>query len=104
VGHRNLALAYVALPLLWPFVIEFSYVAAVRLERPVFNRATHPTIVVSVELGGAVSDPAPAQVILTTGTSNGEVAEPLRLRHVHDGLYVAIVPTRSLRTAITRSR
>jgi hypothetical protein len=96
VGPRNLAMACVALPLLWLLVIEFSYVAEVRLERLVFSRAAHPTIVVSVELGGAVSDPAPAQVVLTSAAHTGGASEPLRLRPVGKGLYVSTVPTQSL--------
>jgi hypothetical protein len=53
-------MASVSLLLSWFLVIEFSYVADLRLERVVFSRATDPTVVVSVELGSAVSDPGPA--------------------------------------------
>ncbi len=88
-------MACVSLPLLWLLVIEFSYVAEVRLERLVFSRAANPTIVVSVELGGAVSDPAPAQVVLTSANT-GSASEPLRLRPVGRGLYVSTVRTQSL--------
>jgi len=96
VGLRNLAMASVSLPLLWLLVIQFSYVADVRLERFVFSRAANPTIVVSVELGGAVSDPAPAHVVLSAVTGSDRRSDTLPLRQVHNGLYVAPVFTKSL--------
>lgn len=96
VGYRSITLAYASLLVLWLLVLEFSYVADVRLERHVFSRAADPTVVVTVELGGAVSDPTPARLALGRVTSDGRAFDLLPLRHVHDGVYVATRSTRSL--------
>lgn len=96
VGSWNLGVASVSLLMIWLLVVEFSYVADVRLERAVFSRTADPTIVVSVELGGAVSNPAPAQVVLARGAGASGAPEPLPLRPVGDGRYVAIARTQSL--------
>ena len=96
IGYRNVAIAYVALPLLWLLVLEFSYVAELRLEHHLFSRSQDPNVVVSIQLSGAVSDPSPVQVSLV-GTAPGPRApQPLLLREVNDGLHMAILPTRSL--------
>ena len=96
VGRGNLVTASVALSVFWLAVLEFSYVADVRLERHVFSRATEPTVVASVELGGAVSDPAPAQLVLNSLAGDAKRPDTLHLRRVHNGLYVSVIPTKSL--------
>lgn len=94
VGRLNVGLACVALLALWAGVIEFSYVAALRLDRLVFSRSADPTIVVAVELGGAVSDPSPARVRLVAG--HGKPSLTLQLRPSRKGIHVALVNTRAL--------
>ena len=94
VGRLNLALACAALLMLWAGVIEFSYVAAIRLDRLVFSRAGDPTIVVAVELGGAVSDPSPARVQVVRG--HGNPPFPLQLRPGRNGVHVALMNARAL--------
>lgn len=94
IGRWNLATACLTLLLLWLGVLEFSYVANLRLERLVFSRASDPRIVVAVELGGATSDPGPAQVMLVRAGSSAP--EPLALRRGRHGTYVSIVDTRTL--------
>lgn len=97
IGYRNLSSAAFMLPLLWVLVIEFSYVADVRLDRHVFSLTTDQNVVVSIELGGAVSNPVPAHVELIRLAGSGTDSEPLPLNRVEDGRHVSIVPTRSLR-------
>lgn len=94
VGRLNLALAGVALLTLWAGVIEFSYVSALRLDRLVFSRAADPTIVVAVELGGAISDPTPARLRIVP--SSGQSSLPLQLRLGRNGVHVALASTRAL--------
>ena len=94
VGRLNVGLACVALLTLWAGVIEFSYVSAVRLDRLVFSRTGDPTIVVAIELGGAISDPSPARLRIVP--SHGQSSLPLQLRPGRNGVHVALASTRAL--------
>jgi hypothetical protein len=95
-GYRNIAIAYASLVILWLVAIQFSYVADLRLERHVFSRSTDPNVIVSVELGGAVSSPSPLRMSVTGSTASGKLSAPLRLTRVGSGRYVSVLPTRSL--------
>ena len=53
-----------------------------------------PTIVVAVELGGAISDPSPARVRIVP--SRGQSSLPLQLRPGRNGIHVALASTRAL--------
>src|SRR5687768_9959558 len=61
-----------------------------------FSRSTDPNVIVSVELGGAVSSPSPLRMSVTGSTAGGKLSAPLRLTRVGSGRYVLVLATRSL--------
>jgi len=93
VGTLNLLIAVGTMFLLWLIAVDFAYVAELSVSSNVIRRAEANSVVVSVSLGGSVSDVGAAKATITRGDA---IIRYLGLKPVGRGNYIAVVDSATL--------
>lgn len=93
IGMVNVAIAAAAMLVVWFTAMNFAYVASVSVSHSVVRRSQSELLVVTVVLGGTMSDPRYARLRIVQGRT---AMRSLRLRRLGGGSYVALIAPTSL--------